>query len=152
MKTLDRTRDFGTISGMMDNGARYEQDGLHFDGQGNCVSDKAYVKPDAPPARDTRTTTSADPAILEQIQKQAEGGAAGSTEIVVGAQTETLTELDTLGLAKKFESALRGAEIDSVEALCRCTEEQLVALPNIGDAAVKAIKKALKAAQKKLAG
>lgn len=34
-KVLDRTRDFGEVFGGNDDGHRYEQDGVLFDGAGN---------------------------------------------------------------------------------------------------------------------
>lgn len=146
MKTLDRSRDFATVSGQAEH--RYEQDGKRFDAEGACMDEAGYKKPGAPPARDTRTTAAADPTIIEQIGKQ-------TTDIVVGkqtAETGTSTDLATLALPKKIDTALRAAEIDTVEALSRCTGEQLVAMPGIGDAAVTTIKKALKKVKKALAG
>lgn len=160
MKTLDRTRAFATVSGQAEH--RYEQDHQRFDANGKCMDDSAYKKVAAPaPAHDTRTTAAQDPAILEQIHAQT-GGEPGSLTIGAAAAPAdapqqqaqdplALTELETLGLSGKVESALRGAEINSVEQLCACTEEQLANLPNIGKAAVKAIKEALKDAKKKLA-
>jgi sulfite reductase beta subunit-like hemoprotein len=152
VRTLDRSRPFGTVSGQAAH--RYEQDGHSFDARGICMDEGGYKPPaDAPaPGREVRTTPGADPTVIEQIERQTQPG----TEIVVGKQdapgtTEQTTELATLGLAPKAVSALRGSEIDSVEALCRCTEEQLVALPNIGSGTVKAIKAALKKAHRKLA-
>lgn len=77
---------------------------------------------------------------------------AGAAEDQVSQQlNESGTPLETLGLSAKGISALRGAKIESVEALAACTETQLIALPNIGPAAVKVIKQALKNAGKKLA-
>lgn len=161
MKTLDRSRAFATVSGQAEH--RYEQDDLRFDAGGKCMDDAAYKKAQAPaPVHDTRTTAAQDPAILEQITAQT-GGEPGS--LTIGAPTtpttpvgasgdvaqDQTTELETLGLSGKVESALRGAEINTVEQLCACTEEQLANLPNIGAAAVKAIKAALKDAKKKLA-
>lgn len=155
MKNLDRSRPFATVSGQAEH--RYEQDDLRFDAGGKCMDDPAYKKSQAPaPVHDTRTTSTQDPAILEQISAQT-GGEPGTVTIGAPMQAPqdpvagSTTELETLGLTGKVESALRGAEINSVEQLCACTEEHLVNLPNIGAAAVKAIKAALKDAKKKLA-
>lgn len=145
MRALDRTREFAVVSGVAEH--KYEQDGLRFDHVGACIDDKDYKKPGAPRAQyDTATTTATDPAIQEQITLQT-GSEAPPDD--AGAP-DTTGELETLGLSSKVESALRGSEIDSVDALCRCTEAQILAMPNIGDAAVKAIKKALKTAGKTL--
>lgn len=81
MRTLDKTKPFATICGQMDNGARYEQDGLQFDAHGRCVADREY-KPPAQPARDVRSTSAADPALHEQLQRQGSEGEPGT--LVIG--------------------------------------------------------------------
>jgi DNA-directed RNA polymerase alpha subunit len=83
--------------------------------------------------------------IREKIAAEASANGGGGTEA-------TGTALEALGLTSKVEGALRGAKIETVEALAACTEQQLLDLPNVGDVAVAAIKKALKGAGKKLAG
>lgn len=163
MKPLDRTRDFSVVSGVAEH--RYEQDDMRFDVEGKCM-DLAPGKPDPKyrragddvPGRNTATTSAGDPSVIEQIEKQT-GITVGNNDLPPdqgsgtppGATVDTSTELETLGLKAKVLSALRGAEVDSVEALCRCTAKQLEALPNLGAAAVKDIKAALKRANKKLA-
>lgn len=139
MKTLDRTRDFGLAIGSEH---RFEQDGKRFDAHGNCMDEPRQAL--APkPAASVKVET-ADSQVAEQLKANGastdEGGGAGST-----------TELETLGLSAKVMAALRGSEITTVEHLEKCTDEQLIALPNIGPAAVKLIKAGLKAAGKKLA-
>lgn len=37
MKTLDRTRNFGTVSPGAENGAMYHQDGIYFDAHGDEI-------------------------------------------------------------------------------------------------------------------
>lgn len=149
-RTLDRSKPFGTVAGQAEH--RYEQDGLRFDTLGACIDDKDYKGSAKPAAREVRTTPDADPAIMTQIAKQSgEGGEGGKGATGGSDEGGETTALETLGLSSKVESALRGAEINTVEALTRCTEAQLIELPNIGAATVKAIKKSLKAAHLELA-
>jgi DNA-directed RNA polymerase alpha subunit len=146
MKSLDQSRPFATVCGQAAH--KYEQDGKKFDHQGVCMDDAGYKAATSAQvsARDVRTTSQADPALLEQINAQTGIPTAGETG------SGQRTELETLGLTAKVMASLRGAEVGTVEALCRCTEAQLIGLPNIGEGTVKAIKKALKAAGAKLAG
>lgn len=110
MRTLDKTKSFATIVGQMDNGARYEQDGLQFDGHGKCVEDKGRAA--APQtSRDVRSTVQADPALHEQIHRQT-GGQPG--EIVIGstagAQQGTAAAPDTPAPAVKSQKPPKPAK------------------------------------------
>ncbi|HYE38988.1 MAG TPA: DNA-directed RNA polymerase subunit alpha C-terminal domain-containing protein, partial [Ramlibacter sp.] len=83
-----------------------------------------------------------------EAQARAAAGGTGGSE----GQNQGPMPLESLGLTARAESALKGAGFDTVEKLCTATAEQLLALPSVGETTVTAIKKALKAAGKALAG
>jgi DNA-directed RNA polymerase alpha subunit len=133
VKTLDKSRPHSTVYGQADHA--FEQDGLRFDREGNCL-DKAPGDTKAPPS------TAAAPAATTAP----EGGQAPT-----GDNAGDTQNIQSLQLTHKVENALTGAGITTVQALCLATEAELKALPNIGEVAVKEIKKQLKAAGHKLA-
>jgi DNA-directed RNA polymerase alpha subunit len=102
------------------------------------TAELAATKPaDPAPAPATSAAAPATTAVDEQLGQQMDGGDAA---------------LATLGLSTKVISALEGSKITTVGALVACTEDQLVALPNFGPAALQAVKSALRKAGKRLAG
>jgi DNA-directed RNA polymerase alpha subunit len=184
MKTLDRTKDFGTIMGDV-HGRLYEQGGTFFKPDGTewtpadspveannaeaamrarleadvaKKSEAAAAKLRAEVEAETRAKIeaefreNAEAELRAKIEAEIREKIAAEASANGGGSTDTGTALEVLGLTSKVEGALRGAKIETVEALAACTEQQLLDLPNVGDVAVAAIKKALKGAGKKLAG
>lgn len=129
MKTLDRDRPFATTYGSA--GHAFEQDGSLFDRDGKEIGGKS---PPPPPA-DKKPTGSAT-----ETQEEKKAEQSGSPNIA------------SLGLPTKVENALMGAGLATLDQLCMANKDELLALPNIGDAAVKEIVKTLKGFNRKLAG
>lgn len=71
MSKLDRSRSFGEIIGVTENGTCYEQDGHEFNAREEQIDAKGNVVKDAPPPKDpdpapepvTQPATAPDPAI-----------------------------------------------------------------------------------------
>jgi hypothetical protein len=139
---LDRNKPFGRVCGDSQ-GRVFEQDGRFYRGDGSEWGSGPVVAAlpvgglAAPAALDVVAPLAV---VDDQVAQQMDEPVA---EVASAA-------LESLGLPSKIENALRGAKIETVEALVACTEDQLIALPNIGVAACKAIKAALKKAGKKL--
>jgi len=49
MRKLDENKDYGVIYGVNSRGARYEQDGLLFDGAKQCINDAPEPEPEPEP-------------------------------------------------------------------------------------------------------
>ena len=62
MATLDRTRDFGEVSGAASDGARYYQDHKSFDANGKEINPA--------PAKTTKPKPKADPVVEEVLVPQ----------------------------------------------------------------------------------
>jgi DNA-directed RNA polymerase alpha subunit len=165
MKELDRSKPYADIRGDV-HGRVFEQNGVCFnaDGEEWTPADSTIDVDDAEAAlrarieADVRRKIGAEQKAKAKAEAPAKPASPQPNPITGGdPQLEAqlggapATPLETLGLSSKVESALRGAQVDSVEALVACTEDQLLALPNVGAKAVADVKKALKAAKKKLA-
>jgi hypothetical protein len=68
MAKLDRTRPFGEVMGVMDDGTRYFQDDKRFDDDGQEIATAVVKRPRAKPVEDV-----VDPVSAEEFERQLKG-------------------------------------------------------------------------------
>lgn len=152
MNTLDKSRPYATVYGEASHA--FEQDGRNFKHDGTLATAGAPAALQGGAKAAVVDTSAADKATIATLEQQlAEANAKLANAGGEGGGGGDSPNLQSLGLPTKVENALTGAGILNVDALTRATEEELVALPNVGAAAIKQIKTALKkAGNRKLAG
>lgn len=71
MRTLDRTRPYGEVFG--EGPARFEQDHVLFDAQGNALTDAPEIEPEQPKKRGRKPAEAAQTATDAQLDAQLQG-------------------------------------------------------------------------------